>query len=114
MPGSAPFDQAGTLQRLGNDRGLYADLVRFFLEDSKDLFAQVQNHTAAEDAEAANRASHALRGICANFGANEAVNLCWTIERRSGVGDWREVSGAVKQLDGALKRLCTALERSIA
>jgi HPt (histidine-containing phosphotransfer) domain-containing protein len=114
MSGSVPFDQAGTLQRLGNDRALYADLVKFFLEDSKDLFNQLQTQMNAEDADGVGRASHALRGICANFGASEAVDLCWTIERRVGVGDWREVRTAAGQLDAGLKRLRLALEKSIA
>lgn len=114
MSGAAPYDHAGTMNRLGGDAGLYTDLVRFFVEDSRDLFGKVQTAAAAEDADGVQRASHALRGICANFGAEESINLCWTIERRAGVGDWREVRGAVSQLETAVKRLRTALEKSIA
>ncbi len=114
MPASVSFDHEGTLRRLGGDTGLYKDLVGFFLEDSADLFQQLQIATAGEDVAATERASHSLRGICANFGAGEAINLCWTIERRAGVGDWHEVRAAQSQLDGALKRLRLALQKSIA
>lgn len=113
MSASVSFDQEGSLRRLGGDTGLYKDLVGFFLEDSADLYRQLQNATSGEDVAATERASHSLRGICANFGAGEAINLCWTIERRAGVGDWHEVRAAQSQLDGALKLLRLALQKSI-
>ncbi len=114
MPASVSFDHEGTLRRLGGDTTLYKDLVGFFLEDSADLYRQLQSATVDENVTETERASHSLRGICANFGAGEAINLCWTIERRAGVGDWHEVRNAQSQLDGALKRLRLALQKSIA
>lgn len=113
MSVSVLFDHEGTLRRLGGDTGLYKDLVGFFLEDSVELFRQLQVATAGEDVVATERASHSLRGICANFGAGEAINLCWMIERRAGIGDWREVHAAQSQLEDALNRLRTALRESI-
>lgn len=114
MSVSVLFDHEGTLRRLGGDAGLYKDLVGFFLEDSVELFRQLQVATAGESVIATERASHSLRGICANFGAGEAINLCWMIERRAGIGNWCEVHTAQSQLEDALDRLRTALRESIA
>ena len=113
MSTTQTYDEAGTVERLGGDRQLFQDLVRFFLEDSQEITAKLEERCAANDSTGTERAAHSLRGICSNFGAKEVVDLCWVVERRSLVEDWREVNGAMAQLRDAVIRLRSALQAKL-
>ena len=70
LGGNSPvFDVQGSLQRLGGDKGLLADLIQFYDQDSPALLERLRMGVQTKCAEDVRYAAHALRGLVANFGA---------------------------------------------
>jgi CheY-like chemotaxis protein len=80
-------DRPATLKRLGGNEQLFLDLARFFLEDAPVVLAEFGTALERDDALAAERAAHSLKGLVANFGANEAIRLATELQRIAHDGD---------------------------
>ncbi|MCE9606015.1 MAG: Hpt domain-containing protein [Planctomycetia bacterium] len=111
MTATEVFDYPGTLERLGGDAGLFADLVRFFLEDAGEILQRAHDAAQEKDAVKLSRAAHSLKGLCSNFGGRQAVDLAWRIEQRAMAAEIDTASLA--ELDTAIERLSTALRRQL-
>ena len=103
------YDRRSALGRMGDDEGLFRDMVRFFLSDFPELLDQLRHGLLDDDASAVERSSHSLRGLTANCGsgpASEAADRVETIGRERRLADAPE---AVEHLVGELHRLRDAL-----
>jgi HPt (histidine-containing phosphotransfer) domain-containing protein len=111
MSATEVFDYPGTLERLGGDAGLFADLVRFFLEDTGEILQRAREGAQERDAAKLSRAAHSLKGLCSNFGGREAVDLAWRIEQSAMLGDVDHAP--VEELQAAVERLSDALRKKL-
>jgi len=111
MSATEVFDYHGTLERLGGDTGLFAELVRFFLEDTGEILQRAHEGAQERDAVKLSRAAHSLKGLCSTFGGREAVDLAWRIEQSAMLGDLDHAP--VAELEAAVKRLSEALKRQL-
>lgn len=111
MSATEVFDYRGTLERLGGDAGLFAELVRFYLEDTGDLLQKARDAAQQGDATTLARAAHSLKGLSSTFGGREAVDLAWRIEQSAMLGDLTHAP--VAELEEAVKRLSEALKRQL-
>jgi HPt (histidine-containing phosphotransfer) domain-containing protein len=75
------FDFDQSLRRFAGDRGLYRDLIRFFLEDSPKLLGEARRGLATNDAKAVGHAAHTLKSLAANFMARRAAGAADQLER---------------------------------
>jgi CheY-like chemotaxis protein len=80
-------DHRGTLRRLDGNEQLFQDLVRFFLEDAPTALAELGTSLERDDAKIAERAAHSLKGLVANFGAQEATRLATELQQLGHEGD---------------------------
>lgn len=111
MSATEVFDYRGTLERLGGDTGLFADLVRFFLEDTGEILQRARDAAKERDTVKLSRAAHSLKGLCSNFGGREAVDLAWRIEQSAMLGD--ADNAPVAELEAAVARLSDALRKQL-
>lgn len=111
MTATETFDYRGTLERLGGDTGLFAELVRFFLEDTGEILQRAHEGAREKDAHKLSRAAHSLKGLCSTFGGREAVDLAWRIEQNAMLGELDEAP--VDELEAAVTRLSEALKRRL-
>jgi len=111
MSATEVFDYRGTLERLGGDTGLFADLVRFFLEDTGEILQRAHDAAKERDTVKLSRAAHSLKGLCSNFGGREAVDLAWRIEQSAMLGD--ADNAPVAELEAAVARLSDALRKQL-
>src|SRR5690242_16157349 len=81
------FDLVGTLRRLGEDRGLLADLIQVYREDSPALFRRLQLGVQCQSADEVRHAAHSLRGLAANFGATTLNDVLYKLEDFASRGD---------------------------
>jgi HPt (histidine-containing phosphotransfer) domain-containing protein len=112
MSATEVFDYRGTLERLGGDTGLFAELVRFFLEDTGEILQRARDGAQERDGQKLSRAAHSLKGLCSTFGGREAVDLAWRIEQSAMLGDLD--NAPVAELETAVERLSEALRRQLA
>jgi CheY-like chemotaxis protein/HPt (histidine-containing phosphotransfer) domain-containing protein len=86
------IDYRGTLRRLDGNEQLFNDLCRFFLEDVPGVLAKLRASLGREDAEGVERAAHSAKGLVANFGAKEAIELAAELQS---LGHQRSLNGAL-------------------
>ncbi len=103
------IDLDAALERLGGDRELLNELMQFFLEDSPGLLDQVRQGIGNGQAEPTERAAHSLKGLAANFGAQEAVRASQAIEQLGRNGDLAQAAAAVPRLEREISALQQAL-----
>lgn len=97
------------LRRTGNDSGLLASMVDFFLEDAPGLLRQLRQNLEDGDALEATRAAHSLKGLCMNFEANEAVEAARRVEEHCRRTQLAEAVPLVDPLDQLVRRLMEQL-----
>ena len=88
----------GALKRLGGDEELFQELMSYFIEDAPELLKTIEAGLAAGSAESIRRAAHSLRGLAANFDAEEAMAIACSIEQMASKGDLQPVPSALAHL----------------
>ncbi|WP_239161164.1 response regulator [Chromobacterium violaceum] len=74
------LDVGGALRRMMGRRPLYEGLLRRFVADQADAFAQVKLALARDDRDAAVRGAHTLRGLAGTVGADHLQQLSGRLE----------------------------------
>ena len=110
---SAPVDLASLMARVENDWELLNELIALFLDSSPLLLAEIEAAVARGDAQAIERASHALRGSMQNLGAVPAARAASALEDVGRSGDLARADQSLACLHQEFERLVSALpERS--
>ena len=107
--GERIIDREGALARLGGDEGLLRDLIRFFLEDSPELLQCLRQNLDQENPAEVERAAHSLKGLAANFGAEQAVKAAFKLEQIGHSGKLADAPEALVKLEQELERLTNVL-----
>jgi PAS domain S-box-containing protein len=74
------FDREELLSRVGGDTALMFELVGLFQSDVPALFADIRQGVSSADWAGVARASHTLKGVCANIGAHRATRAALALE----------------------------------
>lgn len=106
---SEVFDKSAAMSRLYNDKELFMEIVKIFLEDYPPLLARIEAAVEAGDAQALETAAHTLKGSVSNFCAKEAFEWARTLQEIGGSGDLTEAPEAVLRLSDATEELKNAL-----
>lgn len=89
------------LARLGGDRELLAELAGMFLDQLPELLQDTQNALAGPDISAAVTPAHTLKGLLAQFGAEEAFTYARDVESAARLNQRPEALAAFAQLQPA-------------
>lgn len=95
---------------MGFDQQLYEDMIQLLLEDCPHRIDQLKSAIDAHNLEAAQHASHSLKGLAANFSASEAIRAAAVIERGALDGRWDRVTAGFPQLQEEFKVFLKAIE----
>lgn len=91
MPDSEQVvDLGAVLDRIDGDQELLRELVLLYLEDERQLLAQLDQAIASQDATAVGRSAHTLKGAVSNFCAARAQAAALALEiagREGRIGD---------------------------
>jgi two-component system, sensor histidine kinase and response regulator len=103
------YDYAGSLRRMGNDQGLFQEMIELLRADAPPLLATVR--AAQHDGDAANlqRAAHTLKGLASNFGAQRATTASATVEKMAKAQQFDGMPAAIQELEESLDELIAAL-----
>src|SRR4051812_17598394 len=91
------FDLEDTMKRLGGDTELLADLAQLFEEDSPNWLAKISDGVKTQQAPQVRHASHALRGLAANFGAERLTTTLFALEDQASTGNLEEAPKLLAQ-----------------
>ena len=96
---------AGALKRLGGDEELFQELMSYFIQDAPGLLEDIQVGVTVGNAESIRRAAHSLRGLAANFDAEQAIIIAASIEQIATKGDLEMVPEAFAHLQVEIQSL---------
>ncbi len=99
----------GALKRLSGDQELFRELAIYFVEDAPELLRAMRAGLAEGSAEDVRRAAHSLRGLAANFDAEQAMAIAGSIEQICGKGELQLVPPALERLEVEVHALRDAL-----
>lgn len=99
---TSSVDRAAAVARLGGDEALWAEIARAFSAEAPRLCDALRAALLVEDAEAAARGAHSLKGALLNLGARIGVESARALEAHAGAREWERAQALFKQLEGEL------------
>ena len=112
--GTAEFDRAEALARVGGSEELLRDLVELFRSECPKQMDEIRRQQAAGDLAGLSRAAHALKGSVSMFAAQKAYDAALRIEKMGRAGDVSDFDDAWHDLQTAIDRLISAFDREFA
>ncbi|MCB0344818.1 MAG: Hpt domain-containing protein [Bdellovibrionales bacterium] len=110
---SKVLDEADALQRLGDDKELYLELLQVFQDESDSMYGAVKEAVASGNPDQIDRAAHTLKGACSNISAVEARELAMQIERAGKNSDMSKAAELLPLLGAALASVTAESQRLI-
>ena len=108
------FEDRVLRDRFDGDLDLLREVAVTFLESTPPLLSGIREAVAAGDPASVSRIAHRLRGSLANFGADEAVEAAFRLEKMGAEGDLAGADDACEALIEGYDTLRTGLERLLA
>ncbi len=106
------FVESALLERLTGDRALVRTVALCFLEDIPKQIESLRGSLDAEDAKAAARHAHSLKGAAATVGAESLRNLAFALEQASLAEDLASVKASLGLLEREFGRVQQAMQES--
>jgi two-component system sensor histidine kinase/response regulator len=96
-------------ERVGGDRELLAELAGMFLDDHRQLLANIQSALERRDGDALERAAHKLKGSVGSFEARPAYDAAYRMEVAGREANFAGAEAVRAELEEEIARLCAAL-----
>lgn len=90
------------IERLGNMRTLYANVVARFVDDSAGNFSRLRNAVQAGDFKGIHYTAHSLKGLAAMCGAVGVENVLCDLEAAGADSDGEQVQSLYERLEVAV------------
>jgi two-component system, sensor histidine kinase and response regulator len=110
-PPLSGLDKEAILVNLEGDNELLAELIEMYQEDSPKLLDAIAKAVGDKDAQAVQRAAHALKGAIGNFGQGRAYEAAQTLEKLGRTDDLENVAGVHSVLLEAVNELIADLKK---
>ena len=99
------------LARVGGDAALLGEMAALFLDEAPAYVSSIRQAVADRDAQALERAAHALRGSALNFAADLTVQAALRLELMGRREVFTGSEQALHNLEDELERLRPVLEK---
>ncbi len=113
-PAESAFEDRVLHDRFDGNLDLLREVAGSFLESTPPLLSEMREAVAAGDPGSVSRIAHRLRGSLANFGAEEAVEAAFRLEKMGAEGDLAGADGVCEALIEGYDTLRTGLQRLLA
>jgi HPt (histidine-containing phosphotransfer) domain-containing protein len=104
------LDVRSALGRLGGDEELLSDMIGFFVEDGPRLMEALHAAAEEQDAPAARKAAHSLKGLILGCGGVRAGRAAQAVEDTAYAGDVEDLPLLVENLNLETDALVEATE----
>lgn len=104
------LDESVALSRVGGDFELLREVIGLFLEDYPQALERIRAAVATKDQTGVEHHAHSLKGSVSTFGAKEAFDAAFELEKQGRSGDLTGVEQNLSQLEQALASLRPELE----
>jgi PAS domain S-box-containing protein len=104
------LDESIALTRVGGDAELLCEVIGLFLDDYPLSLEKIREAVAAGDPSGVEQHAHSLKGSVSLFGAKEALEAAFLLEKQGRSGDLTAAPDSLKRLEHALATLKPELE----
>jgi HPt (histidine-containing phosphotransfer) domain-containing protein len=104
-------DLSALNEMTGGDAEFAADIARSYLDNSRELFAQIRACLACEDRRELARMVHQLAGASANIHAVALRELCLNLEMSAPSAAAAELQSSVASIGAELSRVSAVLRQ---
>ena len=105
------LDESIALTRVGGDVELLCEVIGLFLDDYPHSLEKIREAVHAGDSSGVEQHAHSLKGSVSIFGAQEAVEAAFSLEKQGRSGDLTTAADSLKRLEHALANLKPELEQ---
>jgi HPt (histidine-containing phosphotransfer) domain-containing protein len=106
------LDVENALNRFGDDRDFYYNLLGDFLRSLPDRLAEMKLALTSGDTRTLSYLAHNLKGVSANFNARQMARLTAVLDEHCRVGDLDAARGLMAEVEVAASQLqASAAER---
>jgi len=104
------FDLSSTMETVSGDEDLFQEIAGIFLETCSDYIAKIKKGIAGNDAGIFEREAHSLKGAIGNFGAKEAFEVAYRLEKLGKEGKMATAAEELSNLERALNELASEMK----
>src|SRR6266478_3209024 len=104
------LDESIALTRVGGDEELLCEVIGLFLDDYPHSLQKLREAVNAGDHSSVEQHAHSLKGSVSIFGAQEAVEAAFALEKQGRSGDLTAAPDSLNRLEQALASLRPELE----
>ncbi len=98
---------------IGSDMDEFRDIYSSFIEDTPQIFADIEAGAASGDWRAVKRGAHSLKGAARDFGAREMAPLCAALEADAEQGEVADLAQRMASIASAFEGALQAIETLI-
>jgi HPt (histidine-containing phosphotransfer) domain-containing protein len=110
QPRVSQVDEQAALRALDGDKDLLQDLAQMFCEDAPVVLEKLMLALEANDAPAARRAVHNVKGLAATFYAQPTIELAQRLEANAAEGQLDMLKhGGIQKLECAVREIADEL-----
>ena len=99
------LDRTKMLERIGGDRDLLKEVAGIFVSECPRMISDIRDAVKDGDAEALQKAAHALKGSVSNFAAEAAAQAAQRLEMMGRTRAMSDASHAFKELEREIDRV---------
>jgi len=104
------LDESIALTRVGGDAELLCEVIGLFLDDYPHSIEKIREAVSAGDPSGVEQHAHSLKGSVSIFGAKDALDAAFTLEKQGRSGDLTAAADGLERLEQALASLKPELE----
>ncbi len=94
-----------TIREMSGNQDVFRELLEMFISDSTERLQAMRAALEANNAQALEREAHALKGSCANFGAERLEEMCLRLQQLGSQGEIAPAREMFPSLEAELRRL---------
>jgi len=104
------FDLSVTMEAVLGDKDLFQEIAGMFIESCSEYTTRIRQGIAGKDAGILEREAHSLKGAVSNFGAKEAYEAAYRLEKLGNEGQMTTAPAELSTLEGILSELVSELK----
>jgi len=104
------FDLSGAMETVLGNEDLFQEIAGMFIESCPDYIAKIKEGIAENDAGILEREAHSLKGAVGNFGAKEAYEAAYRLEKLGKEGEMAMAEEGLSNLERVLNELVSEMK----
>jgi CheY-like chemotaxis protein/HPt (histidine-containing phosphotransfer) domain-containing protein len=104
------FDLSSAMETVLGSEDLFREIAGMFIENCPDYIAKIKEAIAGNDAGILEREAHSLKGAVGNFGAKEAYEVAYRLEKLGKEGKMATAQEGLSNLERSLNELASEMK----